>query len=169
MKTRHIILTIAVAVLCTAPMAALAQGGGPGGGPGWHGGRPGNDHLGFFEHKLPQLAEELGLSDEQLEKIKNIADTARPEIEKYVEQLRDERESYRTANDDPTFFDEEAFRTHAAAQHEIQIELMVLVGKARAEIFAQLTAEQIEQLEEMRGSFGERKAYRHGRGRRSGS
>ena len=168
MKTRHIILTITAAVLCTAPMAALAQGG-PSGGPGWHGGGPGNDQLGFFEHKLPQLAEELGLSGEQLEKIKNIADTARPEIEKYAEQLRDERESYRTANDDPTFFDEDAFRTHAAAQHEIQIELMVLVGKARAEIFAQLTAEQIEQLEEMRGSFGGHKAHRHGDGRRSGS
>ena len=168
MKARHIILTITAAVLCTAPMAAVAQGG-PGGGPGWRGGGPGNDHLGFFEHKLPQLAEELGLSDEQLEKIKNIADTARPEIEKYAEQLRNERESYRAINDDPAFFDEDAFRTHAAAQHEIQTELTVLVGKARAEIFAQLSPEQIEQLEEMRGSFGKRGAFRRGGGHRSGS
>lgn len=167
MKARHMILTIATAVLCTAPMAALAQGG-PGGGPGWHGGDMGGDHLGFFERGLPRMAEELGLGDEQLEKIQAIADAARPEIEGYAERLRKSREAYRAANDDPTVFDEASFRSHAADQHEIQTDLMVAVGKAKAEIFAVLTPEQREQLEEMRGSFGKR-AFRRGGGRRSGN
>jgi len=168
MNARHIILTIAVAVICTAPMAALAQPG-PGGGPGWHGDGMGGDHLGFFERKLPRMAEELGLSNEQLEKIQAIIDAARPEIEKYAEQLRNGREAYRAEHDNPAEFDETALRAHAQDQHLVQTELMVVVAKARAEIFAQLTAEQIEQLEDVRGSFGGRKAVRHGGGRRPGN
>jgi Spy/CpxP family protein refolding chaperone len=167
MKARHIILTIAAAVICTAPMAAIAQGG-PGEGPGWHGGGMGGDHLGFFERRLPRMAEELGLSDEQLEKIQAIADAVRPEIEKYAEQLRNGREAYRAENDNPAEFDEPTFRAHVQDQQLVQTELMVVAAKAKAEIFAQLTPEQIEQLEEMRGSFGKR-AFRRGGGRRSGS
>ena len=168
MKVRHIILTITAAILCTAPMAAFAQGG-PGGGLGWHGDGMGGDHLGFFERRLPRMAEELGLSDEQLEKIQAIADAARPEIEIFAEQLRNGREAYRAEHGNPAEFDEPAFRAHAQDQHLVQTELMVVVAKARADIFAQLTPEQIEQLEEMRGSFGGRKAFRRGGGRRSGS
>jgi Spy/CpxP family protein refolding chaperone len=168
MTARTIILTIAAAAICTAPMAAIAQPGPGGGGPGWHGGGTGGDHLGFFERRLPRMAEELGLSDEQLEKIQAVADAARPEIEKYAEQLRNGREAYRAEYDNPAEFDESAFRAHAQDQHLVQTELMVAVAKARAEIFAQLTPEQIEQLEEMRGSFGKR-AFRRGGGRRSGS
>jgi Spy/CpxP family protein refolding chaperone len=168
MKARHIILTIAAVAVLAAPTTVLAQRG-PGGGPGWHGGGEGGDHLGFFERRLPRMAEELGLSDEQLEKIQAIADAARPEIEAHAEQLRESREAYRAANDDPTVFDEAAFRSHAAAQHEIQTDLMVAVGKAKADVFAVLTPEQREQLEEMRASFGGRKAFRRGGGHRSGN
>jgi Spy/CpxP family protein refolding chaperone len=174
MKARHIILTIAAVAVLAAPTTVLAQGG-PGGGfgqhrgdAGWHGGGEGGDHLGFFERMLPRMADELSLSDEQLEKIEAILDAARPEIEGYAEQLRNGREAYRAANDDPTVFDEGAFLVHAAAQHEIQTKLMVVVGNAKAEVFSVLNEEQRQQLEEMRGSFG-RKASRRGGGRRSGS
>lgn len=167
MKARNIILALAAAVLCMAPMTAVAQPG-HGDGPGWHGDGMGGDHLGFFERRLPRMAEELDLSDEQLEKIQAIADTARPEIEKYAEQLRNGREAYHAEHGNPTEFDETAFRAHAQDQNLVQTELMVVVGKARAEIFSQLTPEQIEQLEDMRGSFGKR-AFRRGGGRRSGS
>jgi Spy/CpxP family protein refolding chaperone len=167
MKARNIILTIAAVAILAAPATALAQRG-SGGGPGWHGDGMGGDHLGFFERRLPRMAEELGLSDEQLEKIQAIADAARPEIEKYAEQLRNGRETYRAEHGNPAEFDESTFRAHAQDQHLVQTELMVVVAKARAEIFAQLTPEQIEQLEEMRGSFNKR-AFRRGGGRRSGS
>jgi Spy/CpxP family protein refolding chaperone len=126
----------------------------------------GGDHLGFFERRLPRLAEELGLSDEQLEKIEAIVDSARPEIEAYVEQLREGHEAYRAANNDPTVFNEGAFRAHAAAQNEVQTNLKVVVGKTKAGVFKVLTPEQIEQLQEMRDSFG-KGSYRRGGGRRS--
>ncbi len=181
MKARHIILTMAAIAVLAAPAAVLAQqgpgpgdgsgpgwGGGPGphgGGPGWFGNPEGSDGLRFLEHMLPRLAEELGLSDEQLNEIHTIVDAARPEIEGYVEQLRANREAYLAANDDPTVFDEAAFKTHADAQHEIQVDLMVLVGQTKAKVFQVLTPEQRDQLEEMRGSFG-KKMFRRGGGRR---
>ena len=180
MKARQIILTIATAVLLAAPTAVLAQtgpgpgdGSGPGsgwgsgsghhgGGQGWLGGDEGGNQLRFFERMLPRLAEELGLSDEQLERIQAIVDAARPEINRLSQLLQDGREAYRAENNDPTIFDEGAFQTHATAQHAIQIELGVLVGRTKAEAFNVLTPEQIEQLGEMRGNFGMGKARRGG-------
>jgi Spy/CpxP family protein refolding chaperone len=117
---------------------------------------------------LPRLAEELGLSDEQLAEIQTIIDEARPKIEGYSEQLREGRETYRDAVEDPTYFNEEAFRAHAGAQHEIQTELGVVAGQAKANALKVLTPEQLAQLEEMRGNFG-RKSFRRSSGRRSSS
>ena len=184
MKARHIILTIAAAIVLAAPTTVLAQtgpgpgdgtgsGGAWGGGHGRHGGGQGQfggegagHGLGFFEHMLPRMVEELGLSDKQLSEIQIILDTARPQIEEYAQQLRDGRETYRAANEDPTYFDANAFRAHARAQHEVQIKLGVVAGQAKADALKVLTPEQLEQLEEMRGNFG-RKAFRRGGGRRS--
>lgn len=186
MRARNIILTIAAAALLAAPTSAFAQngpgpgdgsgsGGGWGGGQGHHGGgheRFGNpegaDGLRFFERMLPRLAEELGLSDEQLTEIQAIVDEARPKIEEYAQAFRNGREVYRAANGDPTFFDEESFRAHAAAQHQIQTELGVVAGQAKADALKVLTPEQLAQLEEMRGKFGQ-KNFRRGGGRRSSS
>lgn len=180
MKARNLILTIAAAVLMMAPTTTSAQiGPGPGGGwhdgPGRHGGGPGwfgpgaGDHqLGFFEHVLPRLAEDLGLSDEQLEKIKTVVDGARPEIERLSGLLREGRDAHRAANEDPTVFDEGAFRSHAAEQHQLQTDLMVVIGKTKAEVFKIFTPEQLAQLEELRGDFGKR-AFGRGAGRRPGA
>jgi len=184
MKARHIILTIAVAVALAAPTAVLAQtgpgdgsgsGGAWGGGQGPHGGGPGRygdhdgaDGLRFFERMLPRLAEELGLSDEQLAQIQTIVDEARPKIEGYAQQLRDGREAYRAAHEDPTYFNADDFRAHATIQHEIQTELGVVAGQAKADAFEVLTPEQRQQLEEMRGKFGQ-KNFRRSSGRRSSS
>ena len=178
MKTRNIILTILAAVLIAVPGSALAQSGpgyGPGGGGGYgphgghHGGFAGGDGGGilpFLEHMLPRLAERLELSDEQVAQIQTILDKARPDIEKYVGLLRDGREAYRTANDNPTIFEETVFRAHAADQHIFQVELMVVAGKAKADVFQVLEPEQREQLEEMRGDRGKRFTRRSG-GRRT--
>ena len=177
MKTRNIILTILAAVLIGVPGSAVAQSG-PGYGPGdggygphggFHGDSAGGDGGGilrFFEHALPRLAERLELSDEQVAQIQAILEEARPDIEKYVELLKERREAYRAANDDPTVFDEVAFRAHAADQQADQVELMVLAGTATADIFQVLTPEQREQLEEMRSGSGKR-SFRRGGGRRS--
>lgn len=183
MRARHIILTIAAVAILTAPAAVLAQTGpGPGDGSGsggaWGGGQghrggdqgrfgnpEGADGLRFFERMLPRLAEELELSEEQLSEIQAIVEEARPKIEAYAQQLREGREVYRAANQDPTVFNEGAYRAHAAAQHNIQTELGVVAGKAKADALKVLTPEQLEQLEEMRGRFG--KNVRRGGGRRS--
>jgi Spy/CpxP family protein refolding chaperone len=115
---------------------------------------------------LPRLAEALGLSDEQLAEIQTILDTARPELETFGDQLAAGREAYREAHPDPTVFDESAFRTHAAEQVQIQIELMVVAQRAKASALAVLTPEQLTQLEEMRGNHAKRSMRRPG-GRRS--
>jgi len=167
MKTSTIILTLAVVAVLTAPTSVLAQRW-PGGGPGWHGDPMGGDHLGFFQRGLPRMADELGLSDEQLEEIQSIVESARPAIEAYIEQLRESREAYRAVNDDPTVFNEGAFRAHAAAQNEIQTNLMVVVGQTKAEAFKVLTPEQVAKFQELRGSYG-KNSNRRGGGRRSAS
>ena len=178
MKTRNIILTILAAVLVAVPGTVVAQSGsgyGPGGGGGYgphgghHGGFAGGDGGGilqFLEHKLLRLAERLELSDEQVAEIETILDEARPDIEKYVGLLRENREAYRAANNDPTVFDVVAFRDHAADQHADKVELMVVAGKAKAGVFQVLTPEQREHLEEMRGDRGKRFTRRSG-GRRT--
>jgi len=186
MKARHIILSFAAAIVLAAPTTVLAQtgpgtGGGPGGGwgggygphggdQGWFGGGEGGHGLHFFERMLPRLAEELGLSDEQLSEIQSIVDATRLKIDEegWVEQLRAEREAYRAANEDPTVFNQGAFREHAATQHRIQTELGVVSGQAKADALKVLTPEQLELLEDLRGNFG-RKSYRRGGGRRSSS
>jgi len=176
MKTRNVILTILAAVLIAVPVSAPAQSGpgyGPGGG-GWgpNGGQPrgsaggdGEGILRFFERALPRIAERLELSDEQVAQIQAIIDEAHPDIEKYVELRRERREAYRAANNDPTVFDEVAYRSHAADQDADRVELMVVVGTALAEIFQVLTPEQREQLDEMRSGFG-KSSPRRGGGRR---
>jgi Spy/CpxP family protein refolding chaperone len=158
MKARTIILTIAAAAIFAAPASVLAQGPGAGFGP--HSGHgPGFDQgfgpgpgLSGFEHMLPRLTDRLDLSDEQVAAIENIIDARRPVIEGYVEQLREAREGYRESHADPTAFDEAAFRAHAEQQAQIQVELMVAAQSAKAEILSQLTADQLAQLDELRGS-----------------
>ena len=166
MKIRNIILTIAALALVLAPAVASAQRG-PGSGHGGFshrgfGGPEGDHGLGFAERMLPRMAEKLGLSDEQLTAIEGILDEAQPTIDGYAEQLREGRETYRAQNEDPTVFDEGAFRSHIEAQNDIQVELAVTVAEARAKIFNELTQEQRDQLEEMRGSFGKRSSRRGG-------
>ncbi len=148
--------TLALAILL--PISADA-GNGPGHGFGRqgegliHGAAHG---MGFLERGLPRLAEELDLTDEQLARIDAIVDDARPTIEGYADQLRSARESFREANDDPTVFDEGAFRSHAEAQQELQIELMVVVQRTRAAVLQVLTAEQLQELDAMRDDGGRR-------------
>lgn len=172
MKARNIILTLAAAALMVAP--AFAQGG-PGGGNGWgqggHGGGswgqrgPGGHGLGFFERVLPRVAEEIGLTDEQLAEIQTIIDEARPGIEELAGQLRALQQE-RREDHDPAVFNESETRVFAQQRAEIQVELMVITEKTRADALQVLTEEQRDQLEEMRGNFGGKSKRRSG-GRRA--
>jgi Spy/CpxP family protein refolding chaperone len=175
MKTRTLLFTLATLAILAAPMLAVAQTGpGDGGGPG-HGSRGhhfapaghGANGLGFLDRALPRLADRLELSDEQVDAIQGIVEEVRPQIESYGEQLRAGREAWREANDDPTVFDEGAFRSHVDQQHQTTTELMVLVQQTKARTLAVLTPEQLEQFEEMHGQFGQR--FKRGFGHRRGN
>ncbi len=170
MKAHTIILTIAAVAILTAPAVAIAQGPGAGFGP--HSGHGRGFDRGFgpgpgagdMEHMLDRLTAHLELSDAQVSAIENIIDTRSPVIKGYAEQLREAREAYREAHTNPADFDEAAFRAHAEQQAQIQVELMVAIQSARAEILSQFTADQLAQLDELRGS-GKQSMRRHG-GRR---
>ena len=82
---------------------------------------------------LPRVADELGLTDEQLEEIQAILDAARPEIEDAREQLHALRET-RRENHDPAVFNEGEVRAFAADLAEVQADLMVLGERTRAAI-----------------------------------
>jgi Spy/CpxP family protein refolding chaperone len=171
MNARNIILTLAAAALMVAP--AFAQGG-PGGGGWGQGGQgggswgqrgPAGGHgLGFFERMLPRVAEEIGLTDEQLAEIQTIIDEARPAIEELTDQLRTLRME-RRENHDPAVFNEFETRSFAQQKADVEVEVMVVVDKTRAEVLQVLTEEQRQQLEEMRGNFGQGR-FQRGSGRR---
>ncbi|MCJ7754254.1 MAG: Spy/CpxP family protein refolding chaperone [Thermoanaerobaculales bacterium] len=180
MRVRNIILTIAAAALIAVPLTLVAQGvpgggngQGPGGGPGggvWghgpQGGGNGFEHgLGFIERMLPRLAEELGLTNEQLQEIQAIVDEERPKIEELSAKMRALHETRRESHD-PAVFDEGEVRSFAAELAPIQADLMVAGERTRAKALQVLTEEQLQQLEEMRGDFGKRFTRRSG-GRRT--
>ena len=171
MKARNIILTLAAAALVAAP--AFAQGGpgggcghgGPGGGGFGQRGPAGGHGLAFFEHMLPRVADEIGLTDEQIIDIRAILDEARPGIEELADQLHTLQQE-RRENHDPAVFNEVETRAFAEHKAEIQADLMVAVDKTRAEALQVLTEEQREQLEELRGS-GNNQFKRRPGGRRA--
>ena len=172
MKVRTLFLTLATLAVVAAPLMVTAQAG-PGGGAGsgygsrGHGPAGHGNGLGFFDRALPRLAERLELSDQQMEAIQAIVDEARPQLENYAEQLRAGREAWREGNDDPTVFNEGAFRSHMDQQHRIKTELMVKVQQTKAQALAVLTPEQLEQFEEMHDQLGQR--FKRGSGHRRGS
>lgn len=171
MKARITILTITAAVLVALPMAVLAQGA-PGGGPGagaWghgpHAGGFGPDGgLAFLERMLPRFAEELGLTDEQLQEIQAIVTEESPKIDELSAQMRALHQTRRESCD-PAVFNEGEVRAFAAELAQIQVELMVVGDRARSRALQVLSEEQRQQLEEMRGNFGKHLSRRSG-GRR---
>ena len=156
---RTLITTLAMAAMAV-PGAALAQdfGGhhGPGGPPGFGGpdelGGPG---LHFFEHMLPRLTEELDLTDAQQGQIRAILDEDLPAIEAMRDQLRDAHQAFRESHP-PGEFDEAAVRAFAESQAQAHVELMVAGARTRSRVHNVLTAEQRDQLAQMRDRRGRR-------------
>lgn len=162
MKKFAILIPVVVALLL-APTAAIAQGPPPGPhGPG-HGLFEGEGPF-FLEHMLPFLENHLELSDDQIAQIETILDSELPTIRNLADELTAVREAY-AENHDPAQFNEEAFRAFLESQVPTTIDLRVAVARTRAAVFQVLTAEQQEQLQDMRSHHGT-KSFKRGSGRR---
>ena len=152
-------------VLFTALIGFAGVAGAQAGPPGHHPGHGGWDgpHAGDLGgpgefHRLLRMlkmADDLGVTDEQIEQIEEILDTARPQFEALGEQLRTQGEAWREAND-PAEFDEAAARQFADSQAALRADMMVQHMQTRAGVLSILTPEQREALEQI-------KSDRHGR------
>ncbi|HQL30170.1 MAG TPA: Spy/CpxP family protein refolding chaperone [Thermoanaerobaculales bacterium] len=157
--TRFLITTVAMAATAV-PGAALAQGYGGHHGHGAPPGFGGCDELGgpgahFFEHMLPRLTEELDLTEAQQGRIQAILDEDLPAIDAMRDRLRDAHREFRESHP-PGEFDEAAVRAFAEAQAQAHVELMVAGARTRARVHAVLTAQQQDQLQQMRDRRGRR-------------
>ncbi len=173
MNVRTLIAACAIVAVTGATGLAFAQAG-PGGGQGpgqgrmnggfGPGGGPGGG-LGIFR-MLDRLCERLGLSEEQQAEIEAIIDEEQPAIEALRSQMEANRDAYR-ASVEPGQFDETTVRTHAESQAALMVDMKVATAKVKARLYSVLTAEQQQQLlelREQRQSCGKRGGRGHGRG-----
>ena len=181
MRARQIILTIAALAILASPAAVLAQSGpgpGPGdgnppgsgwgGGHGPHGGQGGYGNQGAGMLRIIQrILRHLDLEPGQQEAIEGILESAREEIQPWMEQSRSLREAFHETHGIGDF-DEGIYRNHFQALAAIDVEIKLIAAEAVSQVWEQLNEEQKQQLEDMRGSFGG-KSYRRGSGRRSTS
>jgi len=175
MKARHIILTIAAAVLIAAPTTVLAQGGpgpgqGGGSGSGWGGGfgSHGGGQDGGMLRMIPRILRHLDLEPGQQELIEEVLQNARTAIEPLVAESREAREAFHQDHGIGDFNADsygayEAFYESLAA---IDVEIKLVSAGAMSQVWKLLTAEQQEELQEMLDNFGRGMKRRAG-GRRS--
>jgi len=172
MKRRHMILTIAAAVLLAAPTAVLAQGGpgpGQGGGPGggWEGGfgpHGGGQGAGMLR-MIPRILRHLDLEPGQQELIEGILENAKTSIQPLVDQSIEAREAFHQDHGIGDF-EETAYREFFKSLAAIDVEIKLVSADAMSQVWSHLTAEQKEQLEDMLDNFGRGMKRRSG-GRRS--
>ena len=167
MKKKWFVSLVLFTALIGFAGVAGAQGGPSGNHPGHGGwGGPQADNMGGpgeFHRLLHMLrmANDLGITDEQIEQIEAILDTAKPQFEALAEQLRTQGEAWREAND-PAVFDEAAARQFADSQSILRADMMVQHMRTRAEVLSVLTLEQREALEQIKNDRqGRRGGKRH--------
>jgi Spy/CpxP family protein refolding chaperone len=172
MKRRHMILTIAAAVLLAAPTAVLAQGGpgpGQGGGPGggWGGGfgPHGGGQGGGMLRMIPRILRHLDLEPGQQELIEGILENAKTSIQPLVDQSIEAREAFHQDHGIGDF-EETAYREFFKSLAAIDVEIKLVSADAMSQVWKHLTAEQQEQLQEMLENSG-RGIKRRSGGRRS--
>ena len=172
MKRRHIILTIAAAVLLAAPTAVLAQGGpgpgqGGGSGGGWGGDFGSHDggQGGGMLRMIPRMLRHLDLEPGQQELIEDILQNARTVIEPLVAQSIAARESFHEDHGIGDY-DETTYRPFFESMAPIDVKIRLVSADAVSQVWKLLTAEQQEQLQEMLENFGRGMKRRSG-GRRS--
>jgi len=178
MKIKLITATLAICLLFVGSHAANARHGDGGGygPPTWSDSdNSGDDWRGHHSQSRHEMvAEILGLTEEQQEKIDAIREEERDANEGLRDKLRQSREQIQELTDTGTF-DEKAVRAIAAKQAEIQVELGVSKARMHSRIHALMTPEQQELAARLRnvrkGRKGDkdsddRRGPRRGPGRR---
>jgi Spy/CpxP family protein refolding chaperone len=165
MNVRSILTTALMMAIAAVPGTVPAQvgPGGPGGGfhrgdPsgfGGHGGFGGGPDLYRLQHRLPRMAESLGLTEEQVTQIEAIIDEELTVIEPLRTQLHEAVQAYRDSHD-PGQFDEIELRSFLERVSPLKIDIEVATARAMSRAFDVLTSEQLDQMLEFRGSAGRR-------------
>ena len=154
MRVHTIVL---LAVLSTAVFSSAAQAHRSGGPPGFFGGGPDGAFPGpglMIDH----MADHLDLDDTQREQVRNIVESARPEIQALREQLRANREALASLETgDPAY--STALNDIAISNGRLATEGTLLFTRVRGEVHAVLTDEQREKL--ARGKERMRQAFEH--------
>lgn len=155
MKQRLIITTLTIFLVAAGSLTAMAQYRGGGYGPGTmmsdnSRGTTDNDwrgrHRGFGQKMMADI---LGLTDEQLEKMAAIREEGWQGREELREKMRDYSDKMREVTDSGNF-DEAAIRALAEEKARIQVELSVAKAKMHSEMHAVMTPEQQELATKLR-------------------
>lgn len=170
--SRHNLLILGTATLLAFASASAMAG--PGNGFGGFSARGECTGLGMGDGApggvglLGRAWRQLDLTQAQRDAIRAVVEAEREKVTALRQQLRQNREAFRTANP-PTRFDEAAVRAHVAEQAKIRAELAVVLARTRAKALAVLNPEQLKQLEQWRDRVQERRPWGSGkRGMRSG-
>lgn len=124
---------------------------------------------GFGRHPFPpafmlgRMADELGLSEEQRNQVKQILETSRTTIQPLMENLRENHQQLEKLGTDGSF-NEAQVAELAAKQAETTKQMIVEKEKTKSAIFAVLTPEQRTKAGEMREQFKGKMRGKFGKG-----
>lgn len=121
--------------------------------------RMNHDEFGDPARRVEMMTRHLDLDDTQSQTIGNILEAAKPEIDALRDRARTTREAMQALDvDDPNYAANlQNLSTEIGA---LTSEAALLHGRLRADVYAELTAEQRERAAEGRNSMHER--FRHG-------
>lgn len=167
LSIRSTLVAALIIGMVAVPLVSMAGGkhrGGRGMGKGL-GMEMGGPRMGMSmgQRLLGPIGDELGLTEAQRTQIQTILDEGQPRLTELRDQLRAAQEAFREGQD-PATFDEAAIRAFAASQSQLKTDLMVEVARMRSSIHSVLTADQQQQLEDLRSTRGRYGAGRGGRG-----
>jgi protein CpxP len=129
-KKRLIIITLTLAALAAVPFVYAGPGGH--GVPGMHGHGGGGHGLAFLAH-LEHVKGELGLSDAQVDQIKDIAKAAHEQNGQYREQIHGTLKQVATVlltNPNDVAGAQAVLDQQAAAERQLKSNLLVAASKA---------------------------------------
>lgn len=149
-KTRHLCATSLLAACLSIGGPAFAHGGGD------------MDYRGDCEHKrgwfkgkhhggpmgrIKHMIHHLDLSDEQRDQVYAVMDEARPKFRGLMDEMREQRKSFRDLAIADEFDPKDA-EAAAEAQSELMKQMMLTGAQVKADIFEILTPEQREEVKE---------------------
>lgn len=105
--------------------------------------------------RMAQLAEELGITDEQRQTIRGLMDSARPNLEATAKQMYENLEMLRVTNPDHPQYDVIVARV-SQSTGELAARSVTDLSQLRAQIWAVLTDAQRIRLAELEAEYRER-------------